>query len=58
LANTKENLNDNNKKFLSFGNSYGHCFPAFIENEFNCQFMFIEDKHEDLIIDGMKKILE
>ena len=57
FTNTKENLNNNSKKFLSFGNSYGHCFPAFIENQFNCEFTFIEDKDEQSIVDGIKHIL-
>jgi hypothetical protein len=56
FTNTKENLNNPNKKFLAMGKTYEECFPFGFNTK--CDFKFIFDTTDDIITEEIKKILK
>lgn len=56
FTNTKENLSDENKKFLAIGDYYSQCFPAFLK--FNCDFKFVRDESESIVLDSIRNIID
>jgi len=55
FTNSLENLKTPGKRFLSMGESYSHCFPAFLK--FDCDFRHIIDESETIVLDSIRKLL-
>ena len=56
FANTKENLNNSNKKFLAMGKTHEECFPYGLDTP--CEFNFVYDTSDEVIVEEIWKLFK